>query len=199
MKDLAEETTRSHLLVRGDTRSGARSEQIITWKKPRDGWIKLSTDGASHVNPGPATAGGVLRGEKGEWLGGFALKIGICSAPLAKLWGVYYRLVIAWEKRFRRVKVKVDSKLVVRFLQAGISDIHPLFFLVRICHGFISRDWLVRVTHVYREANHFADGLANYAFSLDLRFLSLDSCPECVFSIMLEDVNGIGVPRSVRL
>ncbi|KAG7556791.1 Ribonuclease H domain [Arabidopsis suecica] len=192
LKDLADETTRSHLLSRDGTISGSRSEQIISW-------LKLSTDGASHGNPGPATAGGALRGEDGEWLGGFALNIGICSAPLAELWGVYYGLVIAWERGFRRVELEVDSELVVGFLQAGISDTHLLSFLVRLCHGFISRDWLVRVSHVYREANRLADGLANYVFSLDLGFLSLDSCPECVVSIMLEDVNGIGVPRSVRL
>ncbi|KAG7585508.1 Ribonuclease H domain [Arabidopsis thaliana x Arabidopsis arenosa] len=199
VKELAEETVRSHSLVQGGTRSEIPIEQIISWKRPREGWVKISTDGASHGNPGPATAGGVIRGFDGEWLGGFALNIGICSAPLAELWGVYYGLVIAWERGFRRVELEVDSKLVVGFLHAGISDGHPLSFLVRLCQGFISRDWLVRVTHVYREANRLADGLANYAFSLDLGFLCLDSCPDSVHSILLDDINGIGVSRFVHL
>ncbi|KAG7557993.1 Ribonuclease H domain [Arabidopsis suecica] len=148
---------------------------------------------------GPAAAGGVVRGEDGTWLGGFALRIGICSAPLAELWGVYYGLLISWEKGYRRVELEVDSELVVGFLRSGVSDAHPLAFLVRMCHDFISRDWLVRVTHVYREANRLADGLANYAFTLQLGILSFDYCPDVVHSIMLADINGTAVPRFVRL
>jgi len=199
LKELAKDTIRSHHMSRGSSRRGVTSAQVIRWQLPSLGWVKLSTDGASHGNPGLATAGGVIRGEEDEWLGGFALNIGICSAPMAELWGVYYGLVIAWERGFRRVELEVDSKLVVGFLQTGVTEMHPLSFLVRLCHGFISRDWLVRVTHVYREANRLADGLANYAFSLDFGFLSLDVCPESVLSIMFEDVNGSGVPRTIRL
>ncbi|VYS68370.1 unnamed protein product [Arabidopsis thaliana] len=111
--------------------------------------MKLNTDGASRGNPGLATVGGVVRDGQGRWCGGFALNIGVCSASLAELWGVYYGLNIAWERRFRRVELEVDSELVVVFLTRGISDTHPLSFLVRLCHDFLSRDWLVCVTHVY--------------------------------------------------
>ncbi|KAG7533397.1 Ribonuclease H domain [Arabidopsis thaliana x Arabidopsis arenosa] len=161
VKELAEETVRSHSLVQGGTRSETPIEQIISWKRPREGWVKLSTDGASHGNPGPATAGGVIRGFDGEWLGGFALNIGICSAPLAELWGVYYGLVIAWREVF---------------------DV-----------------WSWKWIPSWWEANRLADGLANYAFSLDLGFLCLDSCPDSVHSILLDDIKGIGVSRFVRL
>ncbi|KAL9278245.1 putative ribonuclease H domain-containing protein [Arabidopsis thaliana] len=157
LKELAKDTIRSHHMSRGSSRRGVTSAQVIRWQLPSLGWVKLSTDGASHGNPGLATAGGVIRGEEGEWLGGFALNKGICSAPMAELWGVYYGLVIAWERGFRRVELEVDSKLVMGFLQTGVTGMHPLSFLVRLCHGFISRDWLVRVTHVYREANRLAD------------------------------------------
>ena len=39
-----------------------------------------------------------------------------------------------------RLELEVDSELVVGFLKDGIIDSHPLSFLVRLCHGFISRD-----------------------------------------------------------
>ncbi|KAG7551702.1 Ribonuclease H domain [Arabidopsis thaliana x Arabidopsis arenosa] len=199
LKDMAAEVTNAHALARGNQGGQTRVERFISWKRPREGWVKLSTDGASRGNPGPAAAGGVVRGEDGTWLGGFALRIGICSAPLAELWGVYYGLLIAWEKGYRRVELEVDSELVVGFLRSGVSDAHPLAFMVRMCHGFISRDLLVRVTHVYREANRLADGLANYAFTLQLGILSFDYCPDVVHSIMLADINGTAVPRFVRL
>jgi len=130
---------------------------------------------------------------------GVCTPIGVCSAPMAELWGVYYGLLIAWDQGFRRVELEGDSELVVGFLQSGISEAHPLAFLVRLCHGLLSKDWLVRVSHVYREANRLADGLANYAFSLQFGFLSLYSCPDIVHSIMLEDATGTAFPRHVRL
>jgi len=138
--------------------------------------MKLNTDGASRGNPGLATVGGVVRDGQGRWCGGFDLNIGVC-----------YGLSIAWERRFRRVELEVDSELVVGFLTRGISDTHPLSFLVRLCHGFLSRDWLVHVTHVYREANRLADGLANYAFSFPLWFHLLDVAPPFVASFVEDD------------
>ena len=174
-------------------------EKLIAWTRLSEGWVTINTDRASHGNPGRAAAGGVVRDEHGSWLVGFALNIGICSAPMAELWGVYYGLVVAWEKGVRRLRLEVDSALVVGLLQSGVGDSNPLAFLVRLCHGFIAKDWIVRVTHVYREANRLADGLANYAFTLPLGLLLLDSCPEDVTLVMVEDVNGVTIPRNVRL
>ena len=116
---------------------------MIGWRPSRAGWMRMNTDGASHGSPGPAAAGGVMRNGDGEWCGGFALNIVRCSAPLAELWGVYYGLVVDWEKGIRRLELEVDYKMVVEFLTTGIGDVHPLLFLVRLCSGFLTRDWLV--------------------------------------------------------
>ncbi|CAA7051378.1 unnamed protein product [Microthlaspi erraticum] len=91
--------------------------------------------------------------------------IKICSAPLAELWGVYYGLLMAWERRVPRLIIEVESEIVVKILHSGISDSHPLSFLARLCYGFFSRDWIVRVMHTYREADRVADGLASLTFS----------------------------------
>jgi len=59
-------------------------------------------------------------------------------------------------------------------------------------------DWLVRVTHVYREANRLVDGLANYAFSLPLGFHMLDVVPPFVAMIVEDNDRGTAFPRHVR-
>lgn len=118
---------------------------------------------------------------------------------MAELWGVYYGLYIAWERGVPRLEVEVDSEIVVSFLKTGICDTHPLSFLVRLCHGFLSKDWIVRIVHVYREANRLADGLANHAFTLPLGFHSFESVPESVRVILLEDREGAAYPRNVRV
>ncbi|KAL9860860.1 putative ribonuclease H domain, reverse transcriptase zinc-binding domain-containing protein [Arabidopsis thaliana] len=176
-----------------------RVERQIGWVAPSTDWYKVNTDGASRGNPGLATAGGVIRDGAGNWCGGFALNIGRCSAPLAELWGVYYGLYLAWTKALTRVELEVDSELVVGFLKTGIGDQHPLSFLVRLCHGLLSKDWIVRITHVYREANRLADGLANYAFSLPLGLHSLIDVPDDLEVILHEDNLGSTRPRRVRL
>jgi len=58
-------------------RMGIRSrvEILIGWIPPRVEWMKMNTDGASHGNPGAASAGGVLRNGEGDWCGGFAVNI----------------------------------------------------------------------------------------------------------------------------
>ncbi|CAA7022190.1 unnamed protein product [Microthlaspi erraticum] len=176
-----------------------RVEKEIKWICPDPGWIKINTDGASKGNSGLAYAGGVIRDANGAWCQGFALNIGMCTAPLAELWGVYYGLVIAWERRSQRVELEVDSEVVVGFLKSGISEVNPLSFLVCLCHGLISRDWIVRISHVYREANRLADGLANYASSLSLGFHLFDFVSDIVNPILLEDIVGVSFPRRVPL
>ncbi|KAG7599188.1 Reverse transcriptase zinc-binding domain [Arabidopsis suecica] len=197
IKDLTKEVLAAHRSVKGSCNGPVREERMIAWSPPAEGWTKLNTDGASRGNPGLATAGGVLRDGEGAWRGGFALNIGICSAPLAELWGVYYGLYIAWERGYRRVELEVDSEIVVGFLTTGISPSHPLSFLVRLCHGFISRDWIVRIAHVYREANRLADGLANYAFTLPLGFHLFNSRLDALNSIVLEDAIGSARLRNI--
>ena len=135
--------------------------------------------------------------ESGNWCGGFAVNLGRCAAHLTELWGVYYGLYIAWEKRGTRLELEVDSELVVGFLKTGINDSHPLSFLVRLCHDFIAKDWIARVGHVYREVNRLADGLVNHAFSLPLGFHHLFSIPVDLVSIVSDDALGSTRPRQV--
>ncbi|KAG7559018.1 Reverse transcriptase zinc-binding domain [Arabidopsis thaliana x Arabidopsis arenosa] len=199
VRELAKEVTMAHVSREELVGRRGRVERRIGWVPPTGDWMKLNTDGASKGNPGLAAAGGVLRDGDGNWCGGFAVNLGKCSAPLAELWGVYYGLYIAWERRVPHVILEVDSELVVGFLKTGIRESHPLSFLVRLCHGFISKDWTVRIDHVYREANCLADGLANHAFTLPLGFHFFVSAPTEVVSIVRDDVLGSTRPRMIPL
>lgn len=133
VRDQAKEATLAHAVksARG-LAAGCRVEKQIKWLRPDVGWVKLNTDGASRGNPGEATAGGVLRDENASWRRGFALNIGVCSAPLAELWGVYYGLLMAWESKAQRVSLEVDSEMIVGFLTTGIREANPPSFLVRL-------------------------------------------------------------------
>ncbi|CAA7016120.1 unnamed protein product [Microthlaspi erraticum] len=197
VKDVAKDVIKAMEACKEPGSRPARVERMIGWTPANEGWFKLNTDGASRGNPRLATTGGVIQNNYGEWCGGFALNIGRCTATLAELWGVYYGLVIAWEKRIMKLEVEVDSELVVGFLKTGIGPSHPLSFLVRLCHGSLKRDWEVRISHVYRETNRLADGLANYAFTLALGFHPFHVPPADLDSILQDDILGSSYPRSV--
>ncbi|CAL1373591.1 unnamed protein product [Linum trigynum] len=75
-----------------------RRDELIAWKPPTAGWLKMNTDGAAQGCPGIITAGGVLRDTYGDWKGGFCSKIGSGTALLAELWGIYHGLDYAWKQ-----------------------------------------------------------------------------------------------------
>lgn len=86
----------------------ARVKRELGWQPPTSGWLKLNTNSASDGNRGFATAGGVIRDGEGRLCAGFSLNIGRCSTLLAELWGVYYGLVIAWERKIPQLDLVVD-------------------------------------------------------------------------------------------
>jgi len=51
-----------------------KSDAMIAWVAPPPGCVLVNTDGTSKGNPRQAGGGGVIRGERGDWLCGFAEK-----------------------------------------------------------------------------------------------------------------------------
>lgn len=85
-------------------------ERLIRWEFPREGWVRLNTDGAAKGNPGKAGAGGLIRGYRGELHVAFAVKCGDCSCTKAELKGVLHGLAFAWNGGHRKVQLTVDSE-----------------------------------------------------------------------------------------
>ena len=57
----------------------------MRYEKPDIDWVKLYSDGSSKGNSGIAGSGGLIRNEKGEWICGYARKIGITTNFVAEL------------------------------------------------------------------------------------------------------------------
>ncbi|GAU50328.1 hypothetical protein TSUD_290640 [Trifolium subterraneum] len=93
-------------------------EVDIAWQQPEAGWVVLNTDGASKMDVA-AGCGGLLRNSHGQWIGGFSRHLGICSAYLAELWGVLDGLRLARERGITKLKVQVDSRVVVQTLNSS--------------------------------------------------------------------------------
>ncbi|EEF37467.1 conserved hypothetical protein [Ricinus communis] len=99
----------------------------------------------------------------GMWIHGFVVNIGRCSITGAGLWGLYHGLTLAWKLGIRKLLVKVDSMCAVP-LVTGEKDISSSYApLVSGIRSMLGQNWQVSVSHVYREANFAADGLASFA------------------------------------
>ncbi|OMP05840.1 hypothetical protein COLO4_08513 [Corchorus olitorius] len=61
---------------------------LIGWEKPKEGQVKINTDGSWTQRTNEAAVGGVVRGSCVEWLLGFSQSVGKCSIDLVELWGI---------------------------------------------------------------------------------------------------------------
>ena len=87
------------------------------WEPPSAEWVALNTNSASKNNPVPVGGGGAFRGWHGEWLGGFAERMGVCSLVMVELRVILRGLTLARDKGFKKLVVYVDSIIVAGFLR----------------------------------------------------------------------------------
>lgn len=78
-------------------RSAHRIKEV-TWQTPFFNWVKCNIDGASNGNPGPSSCGGTFKNNDADFLGAFALNMGISTSLCAEL----HSAIIAIEIAFNR-------------------------------------------------------------------------------------------------
>lgn len=135
-----------------------REVNLIKWKASDMRRVKLNTDGAREKR-GNTLCGGLIRGNKGEWLGDVSKHIGVCDIYIAEFWGVYEGLHLSTSMGFRCIYFNVDAQQVVTYINTNnASNIMGKKLLPKI-RSFFHQDGDIKITHVYREANLYTDAL----------------------------------------
>jgi ribonuclease HI len=125
---------------------------------------RLSTDGGSRGNPGPAAYGYVLETEDGTVLDARGETIGTATNNVAEYRGLLAGLTSALERGVDEVEVVSDSELLVRQMRGEYKvKSEALRELVDDAHALADRLEHVRYTAVRREHNELADRLVNEA------------------------------------
>jgi L1 cell adhesion molecule like protein len=171
---------------------------MIKWCPPKPLYVKLNTDGA-FKDKKIAGCGGVIRGNEGEWLGGFAKCVGLCCAFVAELWGVVEGLRYAYRLGFKKVELNIDSEAVVRAIKNGSSNSTMGSSLLKHIKKLLAMDWIIDISHTYREANKCVDALANIGCSLSYDVMFYESCPDIMSNIYVADMQGSSTPRLVAM
>jgi ribonuclease HI len=125
---------------------------------------RLSTDGGSRGNPGPAAYGYVLETEDGTVLDARGETIGVATNNVAEYRGLLAGLAAALERGVHELEVVSDSELVVKQMRGEYKvKSETLRELVSEARELASKLGGVSYTAVRREHNDLADALVNEA------------------------------------
>lgn len=88
----------------------------VIWTKLDRGWFKLNTDVCSKRNPGGAAIDVILRDSQGNAIFPYNGYIGQCTSVQAELHAVVKGLQISIARGIRRIRLEMDSMVVVYML-----------------------------------------------------------------------------------
>lgn len=161
------------------------------------GILKINVDGVSKCNSGLVGVGCVIRDCQGHWILREARNLGICSPLLVKIWASFMGLQLAWERGYTNIILETDFKSVVSLLSDNDSSINTNHVLLEKCKELLTKGWTVEVSHIFKEANTTANGIANWALLQPIGRHLLTS-PVRILNLLLADQQGVSYPRWVN-
>ncbi|CAN1796987.1 Putative ribonuclease H protein At1g65750 [Linum perenne] len=179
--------------------NACRRTEVISWTPGPSGWLVLNTDGSVDHRTGKAVAGGLVRDAEGRCLLAFTMNIGICSITRAEMRGAIEGLHRAWDAGFRRVLLRMDSRVAMSLLAEGdtVNNHHAMESLR--FQSMMGKEWEVKLEHTYREGNKAADFLAGIGYGYPYGSHTFD-ISDCRLGYFLRlDSFGVGQPRSVLI
>ena len=127
--------------------------------------VVIHADGASRGNPGQSAIGATIKDEQGRLLATVSRRVGRATNNQAEYRAVIAALEEAGRLGARRVKLYLDSELVVKQLRGEYrvkkEGLKPLFRLVKELERNLDS---LHISHIPRWRNKEADALANRAF-----------------------------------
>ena len=143
-----------------------RMQVQVRWLKPPRGWTKLKTNGFVFRNPIKAGEGGILRCSNGDWIAGFARKLGNTTSTIAELLALKDGLIVAKQLGIENICIKMDANFIVHLVSSASMVNLMLEPLLTDCINLIKTFPNHSVAHVFREANCCANRLARIGVEL---------------------------------
>ena len=103
-------------------------ECLVGWQPLPTNSFKINVDGEVGRVQDHGSCEGILRNDRGDFLGGFALNIGRCLLMETELCGIYHDLKLARETGIRQLIVEFDFLNAIKLIKLDIQEENPLFF-----------------------------------------------------------------------
>lgn len=137
----------------------------VIWQPPIFHWVKANTDGALTKNPMKSSCGGIFRNAAGTCLGSFVQNLTTKSSYIVEMHAAILAIEIPYEKDWHNLWLETDSQLVLLAFKKKTHVSWELRNRWINCLELI-KNMNFFVTHIYREGNSCADGLANIGLAL---------------------------------
>jgi len=161
-QDLARVRERFHLTP--EELQDLFKEAAEHYREVEQGTWSLYTDGASRGNPGPAGAGAVLVNPRGEVQVQLTEYLGKTTNNVAEYRALLLGLRAALDQGVHKLQIYSDSELLVRQINGSYRVKTPhLLPLWQEAKKELQKFKTHAISHVPREENSQADGLANQA------------------------------------
>ena len=147
-----------------------RMQVQVRWLKPPRGWTKLKTNGFVFGNPIKAGGGSILRCNNGDWIAGFARKLGNTTSTIVELWALKDGLIVAKQLGIENICIKMDADFIVHLVSSASMVNLMLEPLLTDCINLIKTFPNHSVAYVFREANCCANRLACIGVELNFDF-----------------------------
>ncbi|EOY32799.1 Uncharacterized protein TCM_040819 [Theobroma cacao] len=136
----------------------------VSWVSPPFGEFKFNINGSAKGKLGPTRCSGVLRNSNGFVLGLFFILLGMCDSNYAKLMVVLHTLRLFSASSYVPSPLSIESDSRIAFLWINCVDQRPwdTWHIFNEIDSPLSSLGNVSLTHIFREANLFADSLAKY-------------------------------------
>lgn len=124
----------------------------VYWIRPKQGWVKLSTDGSSKGNPRQSGAEGVLRDQNGNLIIAFSTPLAYGTNNYAEFMGLLLGVRTFCLLGLNYVEIELDSKVVVNWLLLYKC---PVWYLEDYWDELIGllRGKCYTVSHIFRQGN----------------------------------------------
>lgn len=150
----------------------------------------------SFTRDGRGGCGGVVRGDNGEWIKGFSVKLEEPLQIATEITAIVEGLNPCWDLKFSKVIVECDDKGVVDAIHNKLP-IHGCHDLWEQIMELLSREWTVCIDHTFHESNESANKLAAVSIKQKERRRLWHQPPSSVELILFRDVMGYFTPRRV--
>ncbi|KAL4336757.1 hypothetical protein AHAS_Ahas12G0042100 [Arachis hypogaea] len=172
---------------------------MIGWEPPTEGWFKLNVDGSVMPPASMASCSGLIRDCQGRMIAGFMMNLGNCSITLAELWDLYAGIKLARELGIGKLLVETDSLCASNFVQNMAPSKTAGTPLLRAIKLLLAHSWDVRVSHVYKERNFYADLLAKKADLCQIGLTCFSSPPAFLSAVLMADAAGVKFARMISM
>ncbi|GLT79766.1 hypothetical protein SLA2020_512430 [Shorea laevis] len=135
--------------------------------------------------------------ELGNWMGGFARRVGFTTSLSAEMWAIRDGLKIAIDRAIYRLILETDCEGATLLLNSAISHFHSLGTLISDCRMLPALFHEVEINHVLLEANAAANYFAKLGAKSDLPSVILDECTTELTFTLYADAMGNTVPRTI--